>query len=648
METDPVKNPESDRNVPNLGPPLFGGLVMIDSHDIQTRPLNDLLAEAGLIPESACGGAGTCGKCRVMVEEGTCLPPSVDEASFLSPEDLGRGIRLACYCQVRGPVSLRLPVPAEQERILTSYAAPEFPFKPFEPDKVQPPDAGSGALHFGAPGKIPPSGAGSDAPDYGVAVDIGTTTVVAVLNHLATGQEVAVASALNPQTRFGFDVLTRIQCAHQSPAGLERLQAASAGCLNSLITRMCRNSGVHSRYISRVSVAANTVMLHLLLGIDPAPIGRAPYEPVFRQAQTVPAADIGIRAAGSAQVYCLPSVSGFVGADIVGGIMATGLDKSEDTVLFLDLGTNGEMVLFKAGRPVACSTAAGPALEGMNISCGMRAADGAVEAVSIGADGRLAWRAIGSRPPRGLCGSGLLDLVAALLDAGLVAPSGRLADRKRFEAAHPGSPLAGHLEEQGGRRRFRLILAPEPASPPPPAPHTEPPGEQSEPSAIDAHDALSGNTGCGCRSDWSDRPGSSNNPGASGTSSGEAAIFLTQADIRQVQVAKSAIAAGIKLLLETAGIAARDVERVVLAGAFGAYLNPHTLVRLGFCPASWEGRMEFAGNTSLAGARMALLSASARMHMEEFAPRIEYLRLEDRPAFEKLFVDSMELGVMEL
>ena len=203
-------------------------------------------------------------------------------------------------------------------------------------------------------------------------------------------------------------------------------------------------------------------MLHLLLGIDPASIGRAPYNPAFLQAQTVPAARLGIQAAPAGRVYCLPSVSGFVGADIVGGIMAAGLHRTEETVLFLDLGTNGEMVLFKDGRPVACSTAAGPALEGMNIACGMRAADGAVEAVSLRDDGSLAWRTIGNKPPRGLCGSGLLDLVAALREAGIIAPSGRFVDPRRppapglLQVAGRSFPLACHLEEQGGKRRFRL------------------------------------------------------------------------------------------------------------------------------------------------------------------------------------------------
>ena len=588
-------------------------------HTVKCRPgvyelLADVLEAAGLNWESACGKTGTCGKCRIMVLDGLTRPPSEEETAFLTRDDLNRGIRLACCCLVAGQVSVRLEEAVSPAQILTTGLQADFRIDPIE-----------GRLHR-------PSSAEPCTHGYGVAADIGTTTVVAVLIDLANGNQLAVASALNPQTRFGLDVLSRIHFAQKEESGLSRLQQAITGCLNGLIDQLCAASGLSSQNISELAVGANTVMLHLLLGIDPASIGRAPYTPAFLQAQTVPAARLGIQAAPAGRVYCLPAVSGFVGADIVGGIVAAGLHRTGETVLFLDLGTNGEMVLFRDGRPVACSTAAGPALEGMNIACGMRAADGAVEAVWLRDDGSLAWRTIGNKPPRGLCGSGLLDLVAALREAGIIAPSGRFVDPQRLPASGEApqetdnlaaSPLAGHLEEQGGRRRFRLALPAEFQTPPElscsTGPGSEPTGSRAAPASTSTFSPADYAKGAG--------------------------VYLTQADVRQVQVAKSAIATGIKVLLAKSGLAGHEVERVLLAGAFGAYLNPDTLVRLGFFPATWRGRMEFAGNTALAGAAMALLSSEARKHMENFVPRVECVRLETEPGFEKLFVGNMELGV---
>lgn len=580
--------------------------------------LLDLLGAAGLEMETSCGGRGKCGKCRVKVLAGDCTPPGDDEKTLLPAEELARGVRLACCCSVRSKVTLLSRQAGRHARILENSICPDFPLVPVIRKQAVSigRDGGQGSLFEDLVLQLraPVSGEsllpvlrflgehghdgltvvlkddailGIESSDttadcYGMAVDIGTTTVVAGLLDLADGRELAVTSTLNPQKKFGLDVLSRIQHAQNDPSGLETLSGLMVQCLNNLIGDLCGQAGVDRQHIYEVTVAANTVMLHLFLGVNPRQLGRAPYHTVFRQGQTISAGTLGLNVSSFSRVYCLPSVSSFIGADIVAGIMATELDRALETSLFLDIGTNGEIVLHKDGKLLACSAAAGPALEGMNISCGMRAADGAVEEVRL--QNGIRWRTIGNSPPRGLCGSGLLDLVAGLLDAGVVLPSGRIVAREEFLEAHPGSPLAGHIDKVTGKRRFWLV---------PPA------------------------------------------------SSGEAGVFITQADVRQVQLAKGAVVAGIKALLTRAGVKDKEVEQIYLAGAFGTYVNPQILIRIGFFPRVWQDRIVFAGNSARAGAVMALLSGPARRRAEEIAQKVDYFELSSCPDFEKLFAQNM-------
>jgi uncharacterized 2Fe-2S/4Fe-4S cluster protein (DUF4445 family) len=584
----------------------------------------DLLDDAGIELESSCAGNGTCGKCRVLIISGECLPPGPAEMELLSPKDFKRGIRLACHCLVRGEVELSVENAAQDLRVLEKGMLADFKIEA-EISKYQltstyneqelslieqilqqlnieqsVPDS-LDILRLIAQFKpettaivasnklIGLEHGDTIAHCYGVAVDIGTTTVVASLHKLDDGSELAVASALNPQTQYGLDVLGRIQYAGKGSNNLDKLNGLIINCLNGLISELCRRSGIDSQYIYKIAVAANTVMLHLLLGVSPASIGRAPYHPVFRQGQVLAADNLGLLVSPFASLYCLPSVSGFVGADIVAGIIASNMDGAEEILLFLDLGTNGEIVLRRDGKLIACSTAAGPALEGMNIACGMRAARGAVEEVWI-QDKSVQWRTIDNAPPLGLCGSGLIDLVAVMLECGLLNSSGRIAARNNFAGVYPHNPLSGQIDDIAGKRRFWLI------------------------------------------------PSSDNCPNG---------IFVSQADIRQVQLAKSAIVTGIKTMMTETGLDESRVNKVYVAGAFGAYLKPSSLIRLGFFPESWHDRITFVGNTSKAGAVMALLSSSTRCRMEETAQKVNYVELESCPGFEKMFIENMRFPVKE-
>ncbi len=591
--------------------------LTVESTGAGRRSLLELLRAAGVSPESSCGGRGKCGKCRVRVKSGDCTPPNEDEKALLSAEELSRGARLACCCDVKGKVFVQPEQGEQRARILESSLSASFKLDPLirKQEVTLPRDSGRGSLLEHLTGQtgavfseklLLPSLAllgvceqdsltaiikdrcilGFEAASvtkncYGLAVDIGTTTVVAGLLDLSDGRELAVASALNPQKEYGLDVLSRIQYVQNNPSGLKALNTLIISCLNELIQELCDKAGVKNLQIYEITVAANAVMLHLFLGVSPRWLGRSPYHTVFREGVTAGAKELGLNVAPFAQVYCLPSVSSYVGADIVAGIMAAGLDSSKETALFLDIGTNGEIVLNKNGRLLACSAAAGPALEGMNISCGMRAADGAVEEVSLRYG--VGLRTIGNMPPRGLCGSGLLDLAAELLDAGVILPYGKMAARDEYQAAHPDSHLAEFIDIT--KKGFWL----------------EPPAARQ----------------------------------------GERGVYLSQADVRQLQLAKGAIVAGIKTLLARSELSEQSIEKVYLAGAFGTYVRPQNLIRLGFFPAIWQDRIFFAGNSSKAGAAMALLSGSMRARAEEISRKVDYFELSKCGDFEKLFINNM-------
>jgi uncharacterized 2Fe-2S/4Fe-4S cluster protein (DUF4445 family) len=416
-----------------------------------------------------------------------------------------------------------------------------------------------------------------DAPVLGLAVDIGTTTLVAAVLDLADGRELETVGALNPQTRLGHDVLARIQIGSEPP-GLQDLHDLLAAELRRITAEALRRAGASADDLHDVVVAGNTAMLHLAAGVDPRTLGRYPYTPALRGGAALPAAELHLLAATGAEAWLPPVLDGFVGADITAGVLATGLHELPGVTLFVDVGTNGEMVLAVDGRLVATSTAAGPAFEGMNIGCGMRAALGAIEKVRIGADGVEA-HTIGAAPARGVCGSGLVDAVSEMVRTGIVDGSGRFA---RPEALAPH--LAAALVPWKGKLALRL--------------------------AGDA-DAPAG------------------------------PIVLTQHDVRQVQLAKGAVRAGIEALLAHEGLAPEQVDRVLLAGSFGAHLQPASLAGIGLLPPGLGDRVTAVGNTSRTGAELLLLDHEARAELCEVARAARVVDLAHAPGFEKVFVRAL-------
>jgi uncharacterized 2Fe-2S/4Fe-4S cluster protein (DUF4445 family) len=501
---------------------------------------------AGVHLETPCGGLGTCGRCTVLATGGL-EPPGVDETVLLPADRLEAGERLACRARVAGDVMVSV-APARVPETLKIVEATRL-----------------GAIEVESPEL---RGVAGTAPLIGAAVDIGTTTVAVKLIDLSTGAGLGSAAAMNPQARFGHDVMSRIS--HAGTHGVGSLRKPIVEAVETLVVEAARSGGHAPEHVREVAICGNTTMMHLLLGIDPAPLGAFPYEPAFLDPLDRPAADIGLSGLAGARAYVLPGISAFLGSDVTAGLLATRLAERDRPAILIDLGTNGEMVVRTHDRLVAASVAAGPALEGATISCGMRAEEGAIERVTLAGEGLLT-ETIGDVGPRGLCGSGLLDLVAALLEAGVLDSTGRLRD----DAPHP---LAARVADVEGVRAFEI--------------------------APDVH--------------------------------------LTQLDVRQVQLANAAVAAGVQLLLAEAGVAADDVADVVVAGGFGFHVRADALVRMGMVPGVWRDRVTFAGNTALAGALVALLDSGARRRAAAIARHVSTVDLASHPDFQARFIGAMD------
>lgn len=391
---------------------------------------------------------------------------------------------------------------------------------------------------------------------YGIALDIGTTTLDMSLVRLSDGKILAEQTALNPQRKSGQDVLTRLLYEQRfGKIAIRRMKELVVEAINQMIDQCCALTGIKKEEIGKIVVAANCIMTHLLLGVDASAMGQAPYQPVFTDAKCVMAKELGIEAAEDAMLSTFPHVAAFFGGDVVAGVWYCGL---EENALFVDIGTNGELAMVGYDGLVACSCAVGPALEGMNISCGMVAGDGAIEAIDIEASGSIRLHVIGDTSPRGLCGSGVLSVIQNLLEHGRMDETGLLTDGAK-----------------------EVIL---------------------------------------------DK---------------EHKISFTQKDIRQVQLAKGAILAAIRTLMEKAEISADDISKVYVAGQFGAHLSEELLTDVGIFPKEMRGRIIYLGNTAKKSAICALLSDEVQREVEAFAQKITYIDLADTDVYMQYFVEGM-------
>lgn len=362
--------------------------------------LLDGLLKNGYFVDNPCNGKGTCGKCKIRLRAGSLGDISPSEKRFLSDKEEKDGVRLACFSTEWDQVEVEIIQEERKAKVLTKGYMPDFK-RDFK-------------------------------EGYGISMDIGTTTVALALIDLATGKTLTEESMVNMQKNYGLDVLTRISYASENEDGLDKLQEAIVGSINSMLGLVCEEAGIKPEEIKEIIVGANTTMAHLLLGVDPSSLGRFPYKPGFTEMQLVRARDIGIEAGADTVLYTLPHVSAFIGGDVVAGAYVAEMEGSKRNELFIDIGTNGEIVLVKDGKLYACSCAAGPALEGMNISCGMRAAPGAIEDVKISPQG-ITLKVIDDEEPIGICGSGILAVVKELLRTGIVTSRGVFVKKEDLE-----------------------------------------------------------------------------------------------------------------------------------------------------------------------------------------------------------------------
>jgi uncharacterized 2Fe-2S/4Fe-4S cluster protein (DUF4445 family) len=584
--------------------------------------LLEAAGRAGIILQTPCGGRGTCGKCRVRLVNPPPGPPPGSTGS-LSPEQVAQGYRLACCTFAESPLVVEIPPESTFEnlqQILTTDSGTQTDLAPlvhkrcFElsPPTSEDPRADLSRLQSVLgdisvspelmrilPGFLRSNAwkgtavlsnrhlvalepGDTTADGYGIAIDLGSTTVVGKLFDMISGRECGVASQVNPQVSFGDDVISRIMHARERKHGLAELQTVTIQCLNAIIQDLVNQADIRADEVYEIVLAGNSTMQQLFCGYDPSALGEVPFVQVFESAQILSARQLGLRANPAAEVYVFPQIGSFVGGDTVAGIVATRLDRWDKPVLFVDIGTNGEIVLANGDRLQATSTAAGPAFEGARIRQGMRATVGAIEKVIIRDD--VTVNVIGDAPPAGLCGTALIDAVAGLLRVGIIDETGRILPSEELAASVPEA-LRARLVTEGNETRFMLVNAAE--------------------------------------------------------SAGNEAIFLWQKDVRELQLASGAVRAGIQIMLRRAGLEPDAIDCVLLAGAFGNFIRRSNARRIGMLPQIPCDRIRFIGNAASLGAKLVLLSEVERAYAARLQEKTEHIDLSLDPEFQMEFGMAM-------
>jgi len=447
---------------------------------------------------------------------------------------------------------------------------------------------------------------------FGLSFDIGTTTVVGMLWNLVSGEPAGAKAESNPQAAHGADVISRIMFAEKSKDNLLLMQREIIECLNRITGELIKSNGISPDSICDVTIAGNTTMSHLVAGICPGQLARAPFTPAFYGAVRKDAAEFGLSVNPKANVTILPNIAGHVGSDITAGIVAAGIMRKAGVYLMIDVGTNGEIVLCQDGKALACSTAAGPAFEGASVYQGMRASEGAIERVDI-RNGEVLLQTIGDFKASGLCGSGIIDAAAELFKAGLVEKTGRLINAEKAREKGIAEALASRLRDGKTGREFVLAYA----------------GSVDD-GADGARDDASG-------ADDSANGANDANDSANGTED----VVITQNDIREVQLAKAAIRAGIKLMLKEFGIDETSIEQIYIAGAFGNHIRPESAAGIGLIPDIGKEKIMYIGNAAGIGASMALLSTAAGEEINEAAKVIRHMELAEDPLFQDTYLKAM-------
>jgi len=577
----------------------------------------------GIAIDSTCGGHGTCKKCKVQITEGIVPISRLDIRAF-SQEELKNGWRLACVARATEDLAITVPALTTRPKAATVGVGRQVILRPAvqkryleideptlhdqRPDIQRVKDAIDDLevnVEFEVLQKLPTvlrknnfkvtavvvddlliDIEPGDTTDkrFAIAYDLGTTTVVATLLDLNSGTPVAVKSMLNMQQPFGADVISRISATMLDENALERLRIAAQSTLSELTNEVIKEAGISPNNVYEIAIAGNATMVQLVLGVDPEPVGVAPFITASQNWPVLNAKEFGIKIHPGARAYIFPSFGAYVGGDIVAGVLASGMDRDKRVRLFIDVGTNCEIVLSDGNKIITTAAPAGPAFEAASIKCGMRAADGAIEVVKITKDG-VSLQVIGDVEPQGLCGSGLVDAVAELAKIGVLDQSGRFVTQEVMEKEFP-------------KLSSRLINL-----------------ETNEKAFI-----LHGDT---------------NDP----------LVYLTQRDVRELQFAKASIATGWRLLMEQLNLKDEDIQQVLLAGSFGSYLSPSSAIQIGLVPKIPVMRIVSAGNVAGEGAKMVLLSQPERNGATTLLNEVSYVELSDRKDFNDKFVEQLSFPV---
>ena len=587
---------------------------------VQARQGESLLAvaqDAGIMLQAVCGGSGTCGRCRIQVVEGDIPPADLKDRDYFSPQELVMGWRLACRVIPEGEMTVYIPpesltasqrlqfegetveIGAEEPVVIPVEIRPDIDAsRPGLPDDVL---VKSTLEQAGAiPGKIRYVALKelSDAVRQnghirlalrqgevlsvfkqgesllGLAVDAGTTKLAAYILDLETGEALTRTTAMNPQIVYGEDVVSRIAYCMQHKDGRETLRSRLLDGLNGMIRGMCAEIGVSTENIIEAVIVGNTAVHHLLCGFPVKQLGMTPYVPAVGEALEIAVLEFGLEINKGGNIFLPENIGGYIGGDHTAMLLATEPHMRTGAVLALDIGTNTEVTLSVDGQMLSCSCASGPAFEGAHIRHGMRAAAGAVEGV-IFKENRVLVSTIEGKPAIGLCGSGMLDAIAELKEAGIIERRGN------FLQDAPG------VSGEGAEKAFILV-------------HAEESGNGRD-------------------------------------------IVINRKDINEIQLAKGAIRSGIDLLLKKMSLEAESLDRLVIAGAFGSYLNIESAVRIGLLPDLPAEKFRQVGNAAGAGARAMLLSQKKRREAGAIARTCEFVELNSQPDFKRVFMKNMYL-----
>ena len=595
----------------------------------------DCARQLGVDLVNLCGGMGSCGACRIQILKGDVSEISAREEEFFSPQELADGYRLACRaipqsdCMVRvPPESLTTPQRTQVEGIEASVR-PEPPVQVVPVTLAEPSlddlradtdrlhealltqhDIATPVIDLGVlqtlstqlrDQKWQASVALRDSPrgspygsevvavappalqPLGLAVDLGTTKIAGYLVDMETGRTLTSRGIMNPQIAYGEDVISRMVFAMDSPAQAAQLQRLVVEALDKIAAEMCTEMGAQTTDIVEAVVVGNTAMHHLFLRLPTEQLSLAPYVPGVGTSLDVKARDVGLHIAPGGYIHLLPNIAGYVGGDHVAVLLAIDMIHAEGVVLALDIGTNTEVCLANHGRLTSLSCASGPAFEGAHIRHGMRAARGAIEHLRL-VDDRLELKTIGDAPAVGLCGSGILDTLAQLYLGGVVDERGRMGEHPR-------------VRDDGKHREFVIV------------------GEDERPAGLGAEDGRESQT-----------------------------LTFTQKDVRELQLAKGAMRTGIQVLLEANELAGDEIDKVIIAGAFGTYIDVTSAIAVGMLPRLPLDRFEQVGNAAGMGAKLALISQSMRDEARAMADRVGYIELATAPRFMQVFSQSMYLG----